>query len=144
VSRAPTTKVVRAEPRPSACCQRGGPVFSLPFSALRSRRPLDQLLIAPRMKHEGDDERQAAEDDVLAGPERHLRRLRQARMAQGEDDDEAERDAGHRRAAQVAEQQPLGVRQQQHHRRRRKQRRVEGCEECEKEDVAHGKMNLLG
>ena len=58
------------------------------------------------------------------------------RPVQREDDQQAGGDAGQVGAEQVAEHQPLRVRQQHHHRHRRQQRRREHRQQREEEDAA--------
>ena len=93
--------------------------------------------VTPGGEHKRDHESDSSEREVSGGAERVLRRVDHARVLEAEDDHEAERDARHHRADQVADQQPLGVVEQQNHGRDGDQRRVERGGEGEEEDVAH-------
>ena len=66
--------------------------------------PLRALLVTAGVEHEGDNEEDQPEGDVRRRAERVLRRVDGARIFQREDDDQAEGDAGHVGAQQVAEQ----------------------------------------
>ncbi len=98
---------------------------------------LPQSRYPPGVEHERDDQCDRAQRDVDRRTDRVLGRVGRARIAEREDDDDAERDARHERADQIAAHQLRRPIEQQHHGHRGDERRVQRRRQRQQNDVAH-------